>query len=108
MCVCTCVCVCFVSTGWMAWKHVLSTDHLRGLKDHKYSAQGISILEVFLQPFWRKVVEFVPLWVAPNLLTFTGLLINVVTTLLVVLLDLKAEGKVRQVLLFIDYFYKFW
>lgn len=78
----------------MAWKQVLTSEHLRGLKDHKYKADGVSITEVFLQPIWRKIVEFVPLWVAPNLLTFTGLAINVITTLIVVLLDLKAEGKV--------------
>ena len=80
----------------MAWKKALTSTHLRGLKDHKYNAQGVSILEIFLQPFWRRIVEYVPLWVAPNLLTFAGLAINVATTLIVVLLDLKAEGKVGQ------------
>jgi hypothetical protein len=33
---------------------------------------------------WNKVVTFVPLWVAPNLITIVGLLINIVTSLLYV------------------------
>ncbi len=78
-----------------AGKRILTDNHLRGLKDHKYKAEGVSISEIVLQPFWRYVVELVPLWVAPNLLTFAGLVVNVITTLLVLLLDLRAEGKVR-------------
>lgn len=47
-----------------------------------------------MQPYWRWLVTKVPLWVAPNLLTFVGLLINLLTCLPVILTDLNTEGKV--------------
>lgn len=72
----------------------LSPAHLRGLKDHKYTAEGTSITEVYLQPFWRWSVTQLPLWLAPNLITFTGLIINTLTCLAVILTDLNCEGKV--------------
>ena len=78
----------------MKLRKVLTAEHFRGLKDHKYRAEGISVTEVFMQPFWRWLVERVPLWVAPNLLTFVGLMINLVTSVLVVIQDPKLEGKV--------------
>lgn len=76
----------------MRSKQVLTADHLRGLKNHKYNAKGTSISEVFMQPFWRWLVNQVPLWVAPNLLTFSGLLVNLVTSLAVILSDMNGMG----------------
>ena len=73
----------------------LSPAHLRGLKDHKYKAEGVSLIEGYLQPFWRWSVSHLPLWLAPNLITFTGLIVNLVTCLAVILTDLNAEGNVR-------------
>ena len=73
---------------------VLSDAQLRRLNEHKYSAQGVSLLEPLFQPFWRWLVTTVPLWLAPNLITFVGLVVNVATSLLVVLSDLNNEGKV--------------
>lgn len=80
----------------MVFKNVVSTDRLRRLKDHKYNAEGSSIMEIFLQPFWKIVLEFIPLWVAPNLLTFIGLSINVVASCIVAFYDENAEGKVMN------------
>ncbi|KAI8432905.1 hypothetical protein MSG28_013819 [Choristoneura fumiferana] len=46
--------------------------------DGKYMAIDTSPLSVYvMHPFWNKVVEFVPRWVAPNLLTFLGFLLTV-------------------------------
>ena len=47
-----------------------------------------------MQPYWRWLVTKVPLWVAPNLITFVGLVLNLFTTVLVVLYDLNCEGAV--------------
>lgn len=44
--------------------------------------------------YWRWLVTKVPLWVAPNLLTFVGLLINILTTVPIVIYDYNAEGLV--------------
>ena len=63
---------------------VLSQTNLKRLKEHKYSSEGTSILEPPFQVFWRWTVEQVPKWWAPNAITSVGLIINIVTTLILV------------------------
>ena len=76
-------------------KEVLTPYQLNRLKDHQYRSEGISLVEHYvLRHFWNWLVERVPLWVAPNLITFTGFCFTVGTALLMVLQDLNAEGKV--------------
>ncbi|XP_065835204.1 choline/ethanolaminephosphotransferase 1-like [Oscarella lobularis] len=65
------------------WRPPLTEDQLRGLDEHKYSCKGRSIIEPAFQVLWNWLVEQLPLWIAPNLLTITGLALNVVTSLLV-------------------------
>ncbi|XP_060788652.1 choline/ethanolaminephosphotransferase 1a [Neoarius graeffei] len=60
----------------------LSRQQLKRLEEHRYSSEGKSLLEPLLQPFWCWLVERVPLWVAPNLITSIGLALNITTTLL--------------------------
>uniref|UniRef100_A0AAY5ERR8 Choline/ethanolaminephosphotransferase 1 n=1 Tax=Electrophorus electricus TaxID=8005 RepID=A0AAY5ERR8_ELEEL len=62
----------------------LSQQQLAVLKEHRYSSTGKSLLEPCMQPFWCWLVGRVPLWMAPNLITVTGLLVNAVTTLALV------------------------
>lgn len=77
-------------------RFVLTPAQLNGLKSHEYRSQGESILETLvLKRFWRWLVAFLPLSIAPNTITFTGFIIAMVTSLAVVLQDLNAEGKVR-------------
>lgn len=59
---------------------VLTVNQLERLANHKYSASGVSLLEPILQPYWRWLVEQIPLWWAPNALTLAGLVINGLTT----------------------------
>ena len=75
---------------------VLSVPQLRGIKEHKYSAQGISIMDALMQPFWNWLVKLVPLWVAPNLITFVGLVVNSVTSIPIILADPNCMGKVQS------------
>ncbi|XP_078661035.1 choline/ethanolaminephosphotransferase 1-like [Branchiostoma floridae x Branchiostoma belcheri] len=63
---------------------VLSPAQLKRLEEHKYSVVGLSVTERILQILWSWLVERVPLWVAPNLLTMAGFLINIVTSLLLI------------------------
>ena len=78
-------------------RFVLTTDQLNGLKGHVYRSQGTSILEALvLKRFWRWLVTFLPFSIAPNLITFTGFIIAMVSSLCVLLPDLNAEGKVRE------------
>lgn len=69
---------------------VLSEDQLQRLARHKYSASGVSAVEPYLQPFWRWLVEQIPLWWAPNALTLAGLAINGLTT--VILMVYSPDG----------------
>ena len=73
---------------------VLSAVQLRGIKGHAYSAQGISILDRLLQPFWNWLVTLIPLWVAPNLVTFVGLIVNMVTIIPIIYADPNCMGEV--------------
>lgn len=76
---------------------VLSTAQLKRLNEHKYSAEGVSILEPLMQKFWRWLVEQIPTTWAPNTITSVGLIINVVTTLILVLYSPDAKQEVSIV-----------
>lgn len=62
----------------------LTALQLKRLEEHKYSATGRSLLEPIMQVYWNWLVEKVPLWLAPNTITMVGLIMNVLTTLIVV------------------------
>ncbi|XKL66012.1 hypothetical protein PGB90_009432 [Kerria lacca] len=64
-------------------KKILNQRQLKMLGEHKYYAEDCSLLDPSLQPYWNFVVKLLPLWIAPNLITLTGLIINIVTTLFV-------------------------
>uniref|UniRef100_A0A671MBU6 Cholinephosphotransferase 1 n=1 Tax=Sinocyclocheilus anshuiensis TaxID=1608454 RepID=A0A671MBU6_9TELE len=62
----------------------LSAVQLKRLEEHKYSAAGRSLFEPPCQIYWNWLVQQIPTWVAPNTLTITGLLINILTTVILV------------------------
>ncbi|XP_048828244.1 cholinephosphotransferase 1 [Brienomyrus brachyistius] len=62
----------------------LSAQQLKRLEEHKYSASGRSLFEPPCQIYWNWLVQQIPTWVAPNTLTITGLIINIVTTVILV------------------------
>ena len=70
---------------------VLSQSQLKRLAEHKYSAGGTSLIEPCFQPFWCWLVARLPLSWAPNTLTLVGLVVNVLTT--VVLLGYSPDGR---------------
>ncbi|CAG5005908.1 unnamed protein product [Parnassius apollo] len=65
-------------------ERILNAAQLKRLSEHKYSCTSASILDAWLQPWWCWLVSKTPLWLAPNLITILGLLINIVTTLILV------------------------
>jgi len=67
-----------------SWAPLLTSKELEQLRSHKYSCQSLSLVEPHLQPFWNWVLQRIPLWVAPNLITIVGLIINIASTLLLV------------------------
>uniref|UniRef100_A0A5S6QU23 diacylglycerol cholinephosphotransferase n=1 Tax=Trichuris muris TaxID=70415 RepID=A0A5S6QU23_TRIMR len=64
---------------------MLSQVQLKRLLEHKYSAQDESLLsQLFMNKFWNAVVNHFPLWVSPNALTVSGLLLNIASTVILV------------------------
>uniref|UniRef100_T1JDW7 diacylglycerol cholinephosphotransferase n=1 Tax=Strigamia maritima TaxID=126957 RepID=T1JDW7_STRMM len=63
---------------------VMSPSQLKRLADHKYSCCSSSVMDPIMQKYWNWLVNKIPFWFAPNLITITGLFINIVTSLLVV------------------------
>lgn len=63
---------------------LLHPVQLKKLGDHKYSCSNVSLMDPFLQPWWCWLVAKVPMWLAPNLVTIVGLVINIITTLILI------------------------
>eukprot|EP00051_Salpingoeca_urceolata_P032994 m.18375 g.18375 ORF g.18375 m.18375 type:complete len:376 (-) comp5708_c0_seq1:308-1435(-) len=63
---------------------IITPDAVQRLVAHKYKSSGQSLLDPALTGYWNFVVSLFPLWVAPNLITFVGLMINVITTVIMV------------------------
>jgi phosphatidylglycerophosphate synthase len=66
----------------------LSQEALSNLKKYKYQSGEYSFMDNVLTPFWNKIVNYLPLWLAPNLVTFIGLLITIISCLLYLPSDL--------------------
>ncbi|ODM95002.1 Choline/ethanolaminephosphotransferase 1, partial [Orchesella cincta] len=63
---------------------ILTHNQLRKLKEHKYSASSASLFDPVLQHWWNWLVKQVPLWLAPNLITILGLIVNILTSLILI------------------------
>ena len=57
----------------------IGTRGAAALRRYKYSAVDRSIIAPYLQPYWTRVVTFIPLWVAPNCITAGGLALVVLS-----------------------------
>lgn len=57
-------------------------EQLKRFSQHQYKSCGSTILDPYLQLWWDSVVKRLPLWLAPNLITLSGLLIILATSLL--------------------------
>lgn len=66
------------------WPEPLSPAQLKRLEEHKYSASGRSLFEPPCQVFWNWLIQQTPTWIAPNTLTIVGLLVNIVSTVVLV------------------------
>uniref|UniRef100_A0A1B6EBK0 diacylglycerol cholinephosphotransferase n=1 Tax=Clastoptera arizonana TaxID=38151 RepID=A0A1B6EBK0_9HEMI len=75
---------------------ILSPGQLKRLGEHKYKYDSVSLLDPFLQPFWNWLVSQVPLWLAPNLITIVGLIVNILTTLILVWYSPDAKADAPQ------------
>lgn len=80
---------------------VLSNFQLTNLDKHKYSSTGTTLLDPLFQPFWRWLVEQMPLYLAPNLITVIGLIINVITSTILMIYSPNATDDVIYLSIFI-------
>ncbi len=60
------------ASGGLTYKYVGQRGRAALLR-YNYSCVDRSIIAPYLQPFWTRLVSFVPLWVAPNCITVAGL-----------------------------------
>lgn len=64
----------------------ISAKGFKGLEEYKYHGLDRSLLANYVfQPFWNRVVQLLPLWMAPNLVTLIGFFFIVLSYVLVYL-----------------------
>lgn len=61
---------------------VLSTNALQGIASYKYVSGSYTWLDLQMNHYWNWVVEFLPLWMAPNLITLLGTCSIILSTFL--------------------------
>ncbi|CAD6998160.1 unnamed protein product [Ceratitis capitata] len=58
-----------------------------------YNSIDTGFISVYIMhPFWNWCVQFLPKWLAPNLITFTGFLLTVVNFILIAYYDWDFQG----------------
>lgn len=60
----------------------LSESALVNLKNYKYVSGEYSMMDRVLTPFWNKVTEVLPIWLAPNTITLIGTIGLILSVLL--------------------------
>uniref|UniRef100_A0A3Q2ZH57 Ethanolaminephosphotransferase 1 n=1 Tax=Kryptolebias marmoratus TaxID=37003 RepID=A0A3Q2ZH57_KRYMA len=72
----------------MALYEYVTQEQLAGFDKYKYSAVDTNPLSVYIMhPFWNFLVKFLPTWLAPNLITFTGFMFLVLNFLMLAFFD---------------------
>jgi ethanolaminephosphotransferase len=50
----------------------LSKDGLAAIKNHKYKGGEYTPIDLILNHFWAASTEYLPMWMAPNIVTLLG------------------------------------
>ena len=69
----------------------LTEKALINLKNYKYVSGEYSHMDYVMTPFWNKAVEFLPLWMAPNLVTLIGLFFTLSSLFMYLPFDMSME-----------------
>lgn len=80
-----------------ALREPLSLEQLKRLQQHKYSSTGKTLIDGYMQPYWEWVVTMCPQWLAPNLMTILGLMVNVLTCAILMGLSPNANHTVSPI-----------
>lgn len=82
-----------VYRGWGIYRPHLTDKQLRNLNLYKYRGEDRSITyRYLLAPMYTRLVEYIPLWVAPNLVTFVGFILPTITHFLLLYHSPTLEG----------------
>lgn len=76
---------------------VLNEQEIKRLREHKYASEGVTLLDPYMQKFWNWLVKLCPLWVAPNLITIIALIINIVTSVTLMVLSNNGKEQVSRI-----------
>ncbi|CAI2370750.1 unnamed protein product [Moneuplotes crassus] len=66
----------------------ITEEGKQNFKNYKYVSGEYSSTDLLLNPFWEWTTELFPMWMAPNLITFMGLLAAVLPCMLMLYYDL--------------------
>eukprot|EP00741_Cyanophora_paradoxa_P014372 tig00000190_g13863.t1 len=80
---------------WSATKAgYIPPEGLRNLHNYKYKGVDLSLLTKYvLNPFWEWTLRFVPMWIAPNMITLLGLCCTLVTYLIMLYYCPDLQGR---------------
>ncbi|PAV59255.1 hypothetical protein WR25_09898 [Diploscapter pachys] len=69
--------------GYLEADSLCTPEEMKRLGEHKYSCVDNSFLdELIMKRWWEYAVTWCPMWMAPNLITLIGLIINLATILI--------------------------
>ena len=63
----------------MLSRNYLSQEALTGLKNYKYQSGEYSFMDKVMTPCWNYAVTFLPMWMAPNLVTLIGFIVIILS-----------------------------
>ena len=65
----------------------ITSEGLETIKNHKYVSGTWTYLDTAMNPFWNRFANLIPLNIAPNLVTLTGLLFPFTCSIFLLCLD---------------------
>ena len=80
----------------------ITKQGLQNLKLYKYVSGGYSIMDKVMNPWWEFFLSwFIPMWMAPNLITLVGLVINILGTVQFLIYDTTFTLKMPSCMIYI-------
>lgn len=89
---------------WWSLQHFVSREDVGNLEKWKYKVVDNSISTEYLTPFWNYAVLFLPIWLAPNVVTLLGLCCTICVFSLCVVYE--SSGPLSLVVVFFLFLYQ--
>jgi len=85
----------------------ITTEGFAHLDKYKYVSGGYSYLDNKFNYFWEAVAKLMPMWLAPNLITFIGFIFMALSYLIMVPYDLTLSNDIPRWTFFVAAFFQF-